>query len=788
MIEFENHDIIIEMPPEGSDGSSVTPRGEWSASDEYHSLDLVSYQGSSYVALKTVPAGTLPTDTTYWMLSAEKGPSEWGNISGNIADQTDLANALNGKADASAVYTKTEANALLDAKADKSDTYTKTETDGLLSAKADKSEIYTQEELNGIFDGIDNALSTKADKTDLTAIKSMIAGVETAMKATRNYTAGQLIVAVNTLYRATANIASGSNLTAGTNVTATTIDAELALRAKSVDVYTKGQTDTLLSAKAPLASPALTGTPTAPTPDASDNSTRIATTAFVQAELQELESHGAKRYGVSGIGLQTAALTRLYDAVGMAAGVGTDDASTSVTNDFDAAGPFMHRKCVGNWTLGDDGHAKFNVQAYYGDPTYAEDGTKGDYVAVELPLSYYQMSGTQLVISSFKYPGYRAFDIFCRDHDHSDLIEKVYVPAYALALDTNGKAVCLPGYDNEQGDYASLFKSARKYDNDDVKDFGGLMPASLMFYYWALMNVEFATQNIQSVMKGCSALRSDGNDRVTFLDSTHILTSNYQAGRVAGERIAVIATSVSDVHSNAYKATHEVLSVLRCDENGNASASGSHQLLEVSDLGRAYYEYDTTGETEYKIGARAFPSGACNDVVSPSGSPVSNTDGYHPMRYRYRENVYGNQFHTSVDLFCIRVAEGNDQYHLDWYYLPDPTDVETPANPTDSTLPNAPYEKLGLQTPPDDYKNHYIVEKKYDEKYPDIWIPGATTGGGETKYYCDYAFLVSSSVARSARFGGTWSLGGSVGPSNLSASSAPSSGLALYGGDLCFAQ
>lgn len=36
---------------------------------------------------------------------------------------------------------------------------------------------------------------------------------------------------------------------------------------------------------APLASPALTGTPTAPTPSAADNDTSIATTAFVQGEL-----------------------------------------------------------------------------------------------------------------------------------------------------------------------------------------------------------------------------------------------------------------------------------------------------------------------------------------------------------------------------------------------------------------------------------------------------------------------------------------------------------------------
>lgn len=39
-----------------------------------------------------------------------------------------------------------------------------------------------------------------------------------------------------------------------------------------------------LALKAPLASPALTGTPTAPTPGAGDSSTRVATTAYVQAQ------------------------------------------------------------------------------------------------------------------------------------------------------------------------------------------------------------------------------------------------------------------------------------------------------------------------------------------------------------------------------------------------------------------------------------------------------------------------------------------------------------------------
>lgn len=53
----------------------------------------------------------------------------------------------------------------------------------------------------------------------------------------------------------------------------------------STDLVRKSQLDTLLTAKAPLASPALTGTPTAPTAAAATNSTQIATTAFVQEAL-----------------------------------------------------------------------------------------------------------------------------------------------------------------------------------------------------------------------------------------------------------------------------------------------------------------------------------------------------------------------------------------------------------------------------------------------------------------------------------------------------------------------
>lgn len=54
------------------------------------------------------------------------------------------------------------------------------------------------------------------------------------------------------------------------------------------DLVRKSQIDTLLTLKAPLASPALTGTPTAPTAAPATNTTQVATTAFVQSALSGL--------------------------------------------------------------------------------------------------------------------------------------------------------------------------------------------------------------------------------------------------------------------------------------------------------------------------------------------------------------------------------------------------------------------------------------------------------------------------------------------------------------------
>ena len=62
--------------------------------------------------------------------------------------------------------------------------------------------------------------------------------IESSMVASQNYTTGELIIACGKIYRATANIASGSNLTVGTNVVKTTIEAEIARSGGGVNYST----------------------------------------------------------------------------------------------------------------------------------------------------------------------------------------------------------------------------------------------------------------------------------------------------------------------------------------------------------------------------------------------------------------------------------------------------------------------------------------------------------------------------------------------------------------------
>ena len=68
----------------------LMPKGDYSPTEPYTLLDVVAYQGASYVA-KGSTTGNLPTDTTYWQLLASGGDT--ANLAKNFAEVESTATA-----------------------------------------------------------------------------------------------------------------------------------------------------------------------------------------------------------------------------------------------------------------------------------------------------------------------------------------------------------------------------------------------------------------------------------------------------------------------------------------------------------------------------------------------------------------------------------------------------------------------------------------------------------------------------------------------------------------------
>ena len=468
-----------------------------------------------------------------------------------------------------------------------------------------------------------------------------------------------------------------------------------------------------------------------------------------------------KRFGVSGVGQSSPTLTRLYDAVGMTATPSTD--VTEGSSDFDKYAPFNRKKCVGNWTAGTN-KAVFNVQAYEGDADYAEDGSMGDYVAVEVePFYYYDQDGI-LAVSTYQWPGYKIHPV-CVDYD-GNIRAKTYLPVYALAQDANGKAVSLPGFYNQRGGYNDLRNYAKTYANTEVASYAMIEPSAVWHYEWLLMTIEFATTNMQTIMYGAASMRYADDKIVAVPGANMIVVGSVGSNFVVGQTIYMGASYGASV--NVRTDYNRITAIDKCDADGTLNPSGSYYRFTYDGTNRSSSIVVNT----WAVSTRPWCTGATtgfapgvNAVKGHTGSPVNNTNGKYPMRYRWRENVYGNQNMTTLDLADLRVADG-ESFHLDWYFLADPRKYIPFGNYGKADIQNTAkgWVKLGVSTPVASYVNGYIKELGFDTTYPWVKVPILTSGGSASTYYSDYAYLVFSLEVRCVRRGGSVYHGGAAGP------------------------
>jgi hypothetical protein len=213
--------------------------------------------------------------------------------------------------------------------------------------------------------------------------------INTAAAITKTKIAGTAVTLADTGTVTSAMIADGTIVNADINASAaidwtkiapssTVSTTELGYldgvtSAIQTQIDSKLATATASSTYAPLASPALTGVPTAPTAAANTNTTQVATTAYVQTEINDL------------IAAAPGALDTLNE---LASALGNDAAfSTTVTNSIATRLPLAGGTMSGAIAMGT------NKITGLGTPTASTDASTKAYADTMLPLTGGTLSG-----------------------------------------------------------------------------------------------------------------------------------------------------------------------------------------------------------------------------------------------------------------------------------------------------------------------------------------------------------------------------------------------------------
>lgn len=198
----------------------IMPKGEYNNSTQYQMLDAVRYNGSLYIAKKTT-MGNTPVDGEYWMLSATG--QLWGDISGDIANQTDLQNALNAKQNTLTFDSEPTAGS------------TNPVTSGGIKTALDAKMPNPSGGVAGDVlvkkaTGVDWETLSASDIALGTGTVEDLAGSVATIElspALNTYAIGDFLLWNGVLYKVTAHIDAGENLVVGTNISAVNVGAEL---------------------------------------------------------------------------------------------------------------------------------------------------------------------------------------------------------------------------------------------------------------------------------------------------------------------------------------------------------------------------------------------------------------------------------------------------------------------------------------------------------------------------------------------------------------------------------
>lgn len=209
---------------------AVVPMGTWEDSKDYNVGNLVELDGSSYVAKVKPPAGTSPTDTAYWQVSAKGASKATADIAGVVKPD--------------GVTTEVDANASLSVK------------------KATQATVGIVKGSNGIKVGAEGSIDVDTTFTQATDLANIIAGeaiasvlgkvskaIATTMSLDQNALLKNMLTSIDGnssekvptqayIHTLVERIGMGIELTAGANLTEVANELSSNLKNKATVTYT----------------------------------------------------------------------------------------------------------------------------------------------------------------------------------------------------------------------------------------------------------------------------------------------------------------------------------------------------------------------------------------------------------------------------------------------------------------------------------------------------------------------------------------------------------------------
>lgn len=449
----------------------------------------------------------------------------------------------------------------------------------------------------------------------------------------------------------------------------------------------------------------------------------LLTAALIQRRIDDLETRlpGAPIYGVYWDKSSDPTLIRTHDAVGMEAAVGVD--GEWVHNDFDRADIF-----------GEMG------------PVTDEYGN----TFIRIPKLYIRKTDgpgyKTWAVSKHPYPGFYLPWCFW---GHEQGRERPYID-YGKHLASLGDGDRLESKSGVHPLALTNIVNMRTYArNNNVDGRRGYQQLDIHAYdvIRTLMFIEFATLDMQSIMRGFADGRYSSNDVITVGETNTnraIVSNSAASGYEVGQSIA-IGTSEGN---NSVSGTHRVILAIEPYDDQNMAIVFDGDPIDT--------------EVDHVIANRAYRTGWSSRIAASSGGIVSLSSGRYPCMYRGIESPYGDiyQFVDGVNI---------NAWHA-W----------VATNPADyaSNLFAAPYEPLGYTNSD---TSGYATEMGWDPAHPYAEFPVAV-GGSATTYYSDYYY--QNTGQRIALVGGSWINGSRGGPSFWNLNSSSSYAYVALGGRL----